>query len=351
MSNSSTKKQRARSKALASKNISHCTELVLVDSEPLREKVWHAYQTALKKFEKAARDLQQFTGMDQDRYRLWYEGEFGREIIQLQKSRGAVAELTDWMEQIEAYAEYKDVSLGESLRILEAVKGKGKLEEFWSEVVREIEVDEERERQARHRNTQGRSRKKVEEDFERIFDEAKEEFYGGVLKEKDERDEGLERSLKELYHKLALRLHPDTNPLQNDEEKELFQRVQEAYRDKDVEGLEEVWKRVEGGGVEVFSWKTAAIGEIIRRKKALDLRTRDLGAELKYAKAHPAWEFSKTIKNKTALSSLRLKLRNGLLKEQAQLDAIWLELNEQLQAVERVSRKTGKRGPKVKPKT
>jgi len=163
-------------------------------------------------------------------------------------------------------------------------------------------------------------------------------------------DEGLERSLKGLYHKLALKLHPDTNPLQSDEEKELFQRVQEAYRDKDLEGLEEVWKRVEGGGVEVFSWKTAAIGEIIRRKKALDLRTRDLGAELKYAKAHPAWEFSKTFKNKTALSSLRLKLRNGLLKEQAQLDAIWLELNEQLQAVERVSRKTGKRGPKVKPK-
>jgi hypothetical protein len=321
-----------------------------VDSEPLREKVWRAYQTALKKFEKGTKELHQFAESDQDRYRLWYEGEFGREIIQLQKSRGAVAELTDWMEQIEAYAEYKDVSLGESLRILEGVKGKGKLEEFWSEVVREIEVEEEREREARRGNSQGRNRKKVEEDFERIFDDAKDEFYGGGAKEKDERDEGLERSLKGLYHKLALKLHPDTNPLQSDEEKELFQRVQEAYRDRDLEGLEEVWKRVEGGGIEVFSWKTAAIGEIIRRKKALDLRNRDLGAELKYAKAHPAWEFSKTFKNKTALSSLRLKLRNSLLKEQAQLDAIWLELNEQLQAVERVSRRTGKRGPKVKPK-
>jgi hypothetical protein len=321
-----------------------------VDSEPLREKVWRAYQTTLKKFEKGTKELHQFAESDQDRYRLWYEGEFGREIIQLQKSRGAVAELTDWMEQIEAYAEYKDVSLGESLRILEGVKGKGRLEEFWSEVVREIEVEEEREKEARHGNSQGGSRKKVEEDFERIFDDAKEEFYGGGAKEKDERDEGLERSLKGLYHKLALKLHPDTNPLQSDEEKELFQRVQEAYRDRDLEGLEEVWKRVEGGGEEVFSWKTAAIGEIIRRKRALDLRNRDLGAELKYAKTHPAWEFSKTFKNKTALSSLRLKLRNSLLKEQAQLDAIWLELNEQLQEVERVSRRTGKRGPKVKPK-
>jgi hypothetical protein len=334
--------------------MSRCTELVLVDSEPLREKVWRSYQTALKKFEKAAGELQRFRGVEQEKYRLWYEGEFGREIVQLQKSRGAVAELRDWMEQIEAYAEYKDVSLGESLRILEGVKGKGKLEEFWSELVREIEVEEEREREERRgRGDGGRKRRKVEEeDFERVFDEAAAEFRelndGGGKKE--ERDEGLERSLKGLYHKLALRLHPDTNPSQSDEERELFQRVQEAYRDRDLEGLEEVWKRVEGGGEELFSWKTAAIGEIIRRKKALDLRNRDLGAELKYAKAHPAWEFSKTFKNKTALSSLRLKLRNSFLKEQAQLDAIWVELNEQLQEVERVSRRTGKRGPKVKPK-
>jgi len=148
---SSPRKSRQRSKGKNSIPISHCTELVLVDSEPLREKVWRAYQTALKKFEKAAKDLRQFTETDQDRYRLWYEGEFGREIVGLQKTRGAVAELTDWMEQIEAYAEYKDVSLGESLRVLEGVKEKGRLEDFWSEVVREIEVEEEGEREGRER--------------------------------------------------------------------------------------------------------------------------------------------------------------------------------------------------------
>jgi hypothetical protein len=344
------KKQRPRSRTIAPKNVSHCKDLVLVNSEPLREKVWRQYQTALRKFEKATGELQHFKGTDQDRYRLWYEGEFAREIIQLQKSRGAVADLTDWMEQIEAYAEYKDVSLGESLRVLQEVREKGRLEEFWSEVVREIELEEEKEREARGKRTG--QRKRVEEDFEKIFDEAAAEFYeesGGAPR--DERDEDLERSLKGIYHRLALRLHPDTNPQQSEEHQELFQRVQEAYREKDLAGLEEAWKKLEGGDVETFSWKTAAIGEIIRRKKALDLRNRDLGAELKYAKAHPAWEFSKTFKNKTALSSLKHKMRHALKQEQTQIDAIWVELNEQLQQVERVSQRKGKRGPKVKPKT
>ncbi len=328
--------------------LSTSRDLVLVDSNPLREKVWRAYQNALKKFEKSSTELHQFKNVDMERYRLWYEGEFEREVVALHKARGAVAELTDWMEQIEAYAEFRDVSLGESLRVLKGVKEKRRLEEFWSELVREIEAEEAREREIRKK---GNGKKKVDDaDFERIFDEAAAEFREGVVGEKVERDEGLERNLRGLYHKLALRLHPDTNPQQSDEERQLFQRVQEAYRERDLEGLEEAWKRLEGKGEEVFSWKTAAIGEIIKRKKALDLRSRDLGTELKYARAHPAWDFSKTFKNKSALSVLKQKMRNALKKEQAQIDAVWVELNEQLEQVARVSRKTGKRRPKVKPK-
>ncbi|WP_141730803.1 J domain-containing protein [Oligoflexus tunisiensis] len=332
--------------------ISTCRDLVLVDSQPLRTKVWKQYQAALKKFEKYTADLHQFKNTDTEQYRLWYEGEFSREIIQLHKSRSAVADLTDWMEQIEAYAEYHDISLATSLRVLSEAKEDGTLDDLWEEMVKEIEESE--------NNSKGKKAKdewqKFEEAFDEVFEEATEDFFqdhsdeGAAGRRGRSRDANTEQELRKLYHQLALRLHPDTNPDQSQEHRQLFHKMQEAYRDQDVEGLEEIWKKLEGKSEGPFSWKTAAISEILSRKNSLNQRSRDLGTELKYARSHPAWEFSKTVKNKSALSALKLKVRHVLKREQADVDTIWDELNAQLQAVERQARRTGQRKAKVKSK-
>jgi hypothetical protein len=332
--------------------ISTCRDLVLVDSQPLRAKVWKQYQAALKKFDKYTTELHQFKNTDTERYRLWYEGEFSREIIQLHKSRAAVAELTDWMEQIEAYAEYHDISLATSLRVLTEAKEDGCLDELWNDLVREIEENE--------NSSEGKKAKdewqKFEEAFDEVFEEATEEFFqehsdeGADGRRIRSRDENTERELRKLYHQLALKLHPDTNPDQSPEHRQLFHRMQEAYRDQDVEALEEIWKKLEGKSEGPFSWKTAAISEILSRKDSLNQRSRDLGTELKYARSHPAWEFSKTLKNKSALSALKLKVRHVLRLEQAELDAVWDDLNAQLQSVQRQAQRTGKRKAKVKSK-
>jgi hypothetical protein len=352
MPTSRPKKASSKQRAAKSHPTVTCRDLIAVDSQPLRAKIWRQYQTALRKFEKYSADLHQFKNTDVEHYRLWYEGEFGREIVQLQKSRGAVAELTDWMEQIEAYAEYRDISLATALRVLKEAKAEDRLDELWEDLVKEIEANEEPGQTEEDRDEW----QKFEEDFDDLFEEAANEYFethtdrGPAKRRAASRDEAGEQTLRKLYHQLALRLHPDTNPDQSQEHKQLFLRMQEAYREHDIEALEEIWKKLEGKSEGLFSWKTAAISEIIKRKKSLDQRSRDLGAELKYARSHPAWDFSKTLKNKSTLSMLKQKVRRALKQEQAEIDAIWFELNEQLQHVERQSQRASKRKTKVKSK-
>lgn len=348
------KKGQQRPKTKRVTPLSTCRALVLVDSRPLREKVRRQYQNALRKFEKFSAELQQFKNTDMERYRLWYEGEFSREIISLHQSRAAVADLADWMEQIQTYAEFRDISLVASLRVLSEAKVQGRLDEFWADIVKEIE-EEERPSNS-HRTRAEKAWQEFEDNFEDLFDEAAAEFHemnadmSSGIGAGPKRDESTEGSLRTLYYQLALRLHPDTNPQQSHEHQQLFHKVQEAYRDHDIEALEEIWKKLEGKSEGPFSWKTAAISEIISRKKALDQRSRDIGTELKYARQHPAWDFSKTSKNKTSLSTLKQKMRHALKYEQAEIDAIWEELNEQLQHLEKLSQRKSKRSPKVKRK-
>jgi len=329
--------------------LSSVTDLVLVDSQPLRQKVWRQYQTALRKHEKTVSELQQFRNSDIESYRSWYEGEFSREILALQKSRIAVAELAEWLEQVHSYAEYCSISVGKSFELLNTAKAENRLDQLWDDLAREIE------------ETQKKGRKdfepEFEDEFDSVFDEAARDFYqepgprNGSLgsTRQVQRDESAERSLKTLYHELALKLHPDTNPKQGEEEKELFQAAQEAYRDQDLETLEDLWKKLEGSAEGPFAWKTAPIGEIIQRKKSLDRRNRDATSELKFARQHPAWNFSKLAQNKSILSVLKQKTRSGLQYEQLEIDAEWLELNEVLSYLEKSAKRNSKsRTPKVK---
>jgi type VI protein secretion system component VasF len=350
-----SKKTPSKQRAKTNLNFSSCRALVLVDSQPLRTKVWKQYQAALKKFEKYTADLQQFKKTDSERYRLWYESEFAREITQIHKSRAAIAELSDWMEQIEAFAEYHDIPLATALRELKDAKAEGRLDALWEDLVKEIEDSEKEKDQAETDKEQ--EWQKFESAFDDIFDEATEDYFEGHTeghhsgKRKGAvRDEAMEQSLRKLYHQLALKLHPDTNPDQTQEQKQLFLQMQEAYRDQDIESLERIWKKLDGTHEEPFSSKTAAISEILHRKNSLNKKSRDLGTELKYAKAHPAWNFSKTLKNKAELSYLKQKIKHALKHEQADMDAIWLELNEQIQQVERQAQRSGKRKAKVKSK-
>ncbi|HYX36731.1 MAG TPA: J domain-containing protein [Oligoflexus sp.] len=323
--------------------VNKCRDLVPVDDQPISLKIWRQYQNALKKLEKLVAELRQFKEADLEHYRLWHEGAFSREIVQLQKAQAAVIELTQWLNQIHSYASLCDISTARSFQVLTDAKAEGRLKELWEDLTRE---KREKETRAQDRRDE-RESESFKDMFEEMFDDAAEEFHqerrghGQTSETRAPRgtDESAERSLKALYHQLALKLHPDTNPNQSQDQKQLFQAVQEAYRERDVEALEEIWKKVEGKSEGPFAWKTAPVSDIISRKRALDLRNRDVNTELKMARQHPAWNFSKASRDKIFMNSLIKKIRGALRREQDEADSDWVELNELLSQLEKSSKK------------
>lgn len=76
------------------------------------------------------------------------------------------------------------------------------------------------------------------EEFQKTIDEEKEKYEEASKKESVKLDEKDEKKLKKLYRELVKKLHPDINPDQTPEMKELFNQVVAAYQNNDIEKME-----------------------------------------------------------------------------------------------------------------
>jgi DnaJ-class molecular chaperone len=131
--------------------------------------------------------------------------------------------------------------------------------------------------------------------------------------------------LKGLYHKLVLRLHPDTNPSQTEEDRELFLRVQDAYQWRNVEGLERLYQQLTHSNQGLFHASEAPIGDIMKRRKQVEKRMKVLSQKLKEAKQHPAWGFLNRQQNTRALAQYAREIRFDI---QEQVSVLETELQE-----------------------
>ena len=81
---------------------------------------------------------------------------------------------------------------------------------------------------------------------EEIINQAK--AYIEEHKEENSKDAEAEKlELKQIYKRLVRRLHPDLHPEQTEWERELFMKVQEAYRNEDLERLRELEAELDAG--------------------------------------------------------------------------------------------------------
>ena len=73
------------------------------------------------------------------------------------------------------------------------------------------------------------------------------EFIKEQQEEENKQKDAEKVELKKLYKKLVHRLHPDLHPEQTEWERELFLKVQEAYRNEDLERLRQLEAELDAG--------------------------------------------------------------------------------------------------------
>ena len=287
--------------------------LVLYDSTDLRASEWHAYQKHSKKLEKSNQCLRMFETEEMPNYQSWLESHFAPTLTLVHQTVIQIKQTEDFLDQVHLYGALSGLSEASSFRILNEAKSNGTLHEIWQDL---------HEKQSQKKEN-GPCFKDLEDRFDSVFgdifdDESAEDCdqdygqssdfsnrSGSRAGPKNRNLEMPTQALKSIYRKLALKLHPDYNANTSEEHKSLFQTVQSLYRSQNTEGLEAIWAKLLCGSEQVFNWKTAAIADIINRRRSVEKRLRSVAVGLRSAKVHPAWGFNKKNKSKVLLDQLK----------------------------------------------
>lgn len=152
------------------------------------------------------------------------------------------------------------------------------------------------------------------------FGNSKDEFKGMSLEQK----------VRELYRRIVKKLHPDMNPDITPHEKELWNKAQKAYKEKDLETLERIYAEITNGEAEAASDRELSMEElIVLRDRLLKQRELIIG-EIEQLK----WEFPYTekefLENEEAVAAKREELQETIRA----YEELIRELGERLKALQ-----------------
>jgi hypothetical protein len=248
--------------------------LVVVDEGPIRASAVKVCRKAMRDLEKARKKLEDFERLDQPAFTRWYHATFGADLSRSRDLKEKTEEMELLIDEIESVRIKHSVSYHSAYE--HVMDGRKHPERY------------ERKREGpRHRGT-----KKEEE---------------GPAAEAPPR----QNRTKGLYRALVKRLHPDLRPRDDAYRYELWHRVQAAYAQEDVEGLETLTAlcdiRIDN------SFAVGSVSSIL----AVGLDQREQLAAVKRrirsARKEPAWGFGTNPAIADSLEPLiRQELESGL---------------------------------------
>lgn len=103
---------------------------------------------------------------------------------------------------------------------------------------------------------------------------------GSVDADGSERAANAVPDIKELYRKIVRRLHPDGNPDITEREKELFYKAVQAYKDGDIETLQEIYDEIFGDGTAEDVQRELSYEELVALRDQLKTRIESLNMEI-----------------------------------------------------------------------
>ena len=323
------KKSSGKKKTQTGSWVSECTEIVLLEQEPLRKKAAGDCAKEMARLERLRAEWARFEKEDQPLFAQWMAHQFGALLTQLREGEQESREKMNLIEEVELVvllgfarnhrAAYKLVMERRAAPPEEAGNGDAAWRDEEPDPFEGFTAagqhgeDEEvlfHEFLEIHMGLFAEDLSKAE--YKRLFAKFKKEVLGqtpppppkkggkraSAVKTSGADSSGVSR-LKDLYRQLVRRLHPDARTDAKDGVGTLWHEVQEAYAKGDLERLERLFALSEVTAGEVAGTSLSQMGAALRElRRSIQAMLRSLSG----AKKDMAWKFSET-PDKSALQA------------------------------------------------
>ena len=344
-----------------------CTEIVLLDQEPLREKAAAECTREMARLERLRAEWARFEKEDQPLFSRWMAHTFGPSLTRLREGEQAAAEKRQIIEEVELV-----VLLGGARNPREAYKmvleqraapagGSDNGDADWWDAEPDLfegftaagehgEDEEElfHEFLEIHMGLFAEDISRAE--YKRLFAKFKREVLGQATpppKKKEGKraaaakaaaaeSPGVSR-LKEIYRQLVRRLHPDARTDAQDGVGALWHEVQEAYEKGDLDRLERLFAlcEVTGGTLGAGTSLSQMGAALLELRRSIQAMLRSLSG----AKKDIAWKFSQTPDR----SALKTRVQRDLDTELARQQAVLAQMDVKLASWAPKERRPGPR--------
>jgi hypothetical protein len=303
-----------QTKSVSAKVVSQWS-VIVVDSKPFRQKVQRDYGRAVRELDAARTEAERFQQEDKPLFERWINASFGKQLTELRDIQGQLFEAQHLVNEVQQEYHY-----GNHASIIAAYKAvmdrRAHPEEY------ETDDSEPSSDEAHHDNQESNG----------AFDGDFSESYIPRA------NAGAPKSsrLKELYRKLARRLHPDNQREITAREKELWHKTQAAYDEGSVEVLETILATLE---VDEKGAKNANISTLMQLTESLKQRLRSLRRELSKFRRDIAWDFSRNSER----GELIRKVEESIHSDHHKLHWLLTKYRAQIERWELQARVQGKR--------
>jgi hypothetical protein len=138
------------------------------------------------------------------------------------------------------------------------------------------------------------------------------------LEEDEFKDMSIQQKIKELYRRIVKKLHPDVNPDITEHEKELLNKANDAYRDGDLEVLEDIYEEICGEDEQDIPESEEGIAELKERIAKLKAKIAELRRDIDEIKASFPYTEKEFLENDEEVEKERAKY-NRIIKEYEEL--------------------------------
>ena len=251
--------------------------MAVIDNQPIRRKAQRDYQKAVRDLDAAKAESERFHNEDKPLFSRWLSSNFGSLLTEIRDLQSKLFEVQNLINEVQQEYYYgRHDSIGSAYR---AVLHRREHPEPPEENPDPGEFSE------GERDAEERASQEFAEEFWQRFQNGKLGRDPAPLPSQRAQN----ARLKDLYRKLARRLHPDNGCVITPREAELWHKTQAAYEAGQVEVLESILTLLE---VRDKGAKNASVSTLFQLTATLKKTLRTLKRQLTQLRQDAAWNFS-----------------------------------------------------------